>query len=98
MLIVADGGGATTKRVGNDSPSTLRTRNACSPTTDKSGIEAESPNDFVLDLIGINHRAVYACLQQIVDERTSSSETLDDLLSQLERSGLIDTAAFLRLS
>ena len=62
------------------------------------GVETRSPDDFVLDLIGINDRAVYACVQQIVDERTNPPETFDDVLSQLERSGLIETAAFLRLS
>lgn len=61
------------------------------------GIEARSPDDFILDLIGISDRAVYACMQQIVDERINPPETLDDVLSQLERSGLIETAAVLRL-
>jgi predicted nucleic acid-binding protein len=62
------------------------------------GIEATSPDDFVLDLIGINDRVVYACVQQIVDERTNPPETFDDVLLQLERCGLIETAAFLRLT
>ncbi|GAA3461429.1 PIN domain-containing protein [Saccharothrix longispora] len=60
-------------------------------------IEAKSPDDFVLDLIGINDRVVYSCVQQIVDERTSPPETIDDVLGQLERSGLIESAAALRL-
>lgn len=60
-------------------------------------VEARTPDDFVLDMIGINDRAVYACVQQIVDERTNPPETFDDVLAQLERCGLIETAAFLRL-
>ncbi|MGM1064438.1 PIN domain-containing protein [Saccharothrix sp. Mg75] len=60
-------------------------------------IEAKSPDDFVLDLIGINDRVVYSCVQQIVDERTNPPETIDEVLGQLERSGLIESAAALRL-
>ncbi len=61
------------------------------------GIEAKSPDDFILDLIGIDDRVVYSCVQQIVDERVDPPETLDDVLAQLERSGLIESAAALRL-
>ncbi|MBP2338988.1 putative nucleic acid-binding protein [Saccharothrix coeruleofusca] len=60
-------------------------------------IEAKSPDEFVLDLIGIEDRVVYACVQQIVDERVNPPETIDDVLAQLERSGLIESAASLRL-
>jgi hypothetical protein len=60
-------------------------------------VEARTPDDFILDMIGINDRAVYACLQQIVDERANPPNTFDDVLTQLERSGLIETAAVLRL-
>ncbi|KOX20971.1 toxin-antitoxin system, toxin component, PIN family protein [Saccharothrix sp. NRRL B-16348] len=60
-------------------------------------VEAKSPDDFVLDLIGINDRVVYSCVQQIVDERVNPPETIDDVLGQLERSGLIESAAALRL-
>lgn len=60
-------------------------------------VEARTPDDFVLDMIGINDRAVYACVQQIVDERTNPPQTFDEVLTQLERSGLIETAAVLRL-
>lgn len=42
-------------------------------------------------------RVVYACVQQIVDERVNPPETIDDVLGQLERSGLIEAAAALRL-
>ena len=60
-------------------------------------IEAKTPDDFVLDLIGINDRVVYACVQQIVDERVNPPETFDEVLGQLERCGLIESAALLRL-
>ena len=60
-------------------------------------VETRTPDDFVLDMIGINDRAVYACVQQIVDERTNPPQTFDEVLTQLERSGLIETAAVLRL-
>ena len=60
-------------------------------------VEARTPDDFILDMIGINDRAVYACVQQIVDGRTNPPQTFDDVLTQLERSGLIETAAVLRL-
>ncbi|RJQ74539.1 PIN domain-containing protein [Pseudonocardiaceae bacterium YIM PH 21723] len=60
-------------------------------------IQAKSPDDFVLDLIGINSRAVHRCVQQIVAERRNPPETFEDVLNQLERGGLIETAATLRL-
>lgn len=62
------------------------------------GIEAKSPDDFILDLIGINDRIVHACVQQIVDERVNPPETFAEVLAQLERAGLIESAAVLRLS
>lgn len=33
-------------------------------------VEAKSPDDFVLDQVGIDGRAVAACVQQIADSRT----------------------------
>jgi hypothetical protein len=37
-------------------------------------------------------------VQQIVDSRRRKPETIDDVLAQLERSGLVDAAAALRNS
>jgi hypothetical protein len=51
----------------------------------------------VLDLIDINDRVVHACIQQIVDERRNPPESFGDVLGQLERSGLLQCAAELRL-
>jgi PIN domain len=58
---------------------------------------ARSPDDFILDLLGLNGRVVYACVQQIVDERRNPPESFSDILGQLERSGLIESVAELRL-
>jgi predicted nucleic acid-binding protein len=60
------------------------------------GIEAKRPDDFVLEQIDRDVKVVYACVQQIVDSRKHSPETIDDVLRQLERSGLVETSAALR--
>lgn len=60
-------------------------------------IEAKSPDDFVLDLIDFDARIVYACVQQIVDERRNPPQSFEDVLGQLERSGLVESVADLRL-
>ena len=59
-------------------------------------IAAQSPDDFVLDLIDLDDRAVFACVQQIVDQRVNPPESIDDVLAQLERNGLVRSAAALR--
>ncbi|MEV1172406.1 PIN domain-containing protein [Nonomuraea sp. NPDC049784] len=59
-------------------------------------IEAKSPDDFVLDLIDLDGRVVWACVQQIADSRTSPPETVDDVLDALEVAGLVESAAALR--
>jgi hypothetical protein len=59
-------------------------------------IEAKHPDDFVLDQIGINDRLIWGCVQQIADSRKGRPETVDDVLAQLERSGLVRSAAALR--
>ena len=55
-------------------------------------IEAKSPDAFVLDQVGINGRAV----GQIADSRTNPPESVDDVLSQLERDGLVESVVALR--
>lgn len=64
---------------------------------DQWAIEAKRPDDFVMDQIDLDVKVVYACVQQIVDSRTRSPETIDDVLRQLERSGLVESAAALRI-
>jgi predicted nucleic acid-binding protein len=59
-------------------------------------IDAKSPDDFVLDQVGIDGRTVAACVQQIADSRTHPPEEAGDVLSQLERDGLVEAVAALR--
>jgi hypothetical protein len=60
------------------------------------GIEAKSPDDFELDQIGINAATVAACVQQIADSRERPPRATEDILAELERSGLLRSAAALR--
>jgi predicted nucleic acid-binding protein len=59
-------------------------------------VEAKSPDGFVLDQVGINGQAVAACVQQIADSRTRPPQNIEDVLSQLERGGLVESIAALR--
>lgn len=59
-------------------------------------IEAKHPDDFVLDQIDINDRMVWSCVQQIANSRTARPENVEDVLTQLERSGLVESVAALR--
>jgi predicted nucleic acid-binding protein len=59
-------------------------------------IEAKHPDDFVLDQIDINDRMIWGCVQQIANSRKQRPETVDDVLTQLERSGLVRSVATLR--
>lgn len=59
-------------------------------------VEAKSPDDFVLDQIGIDDRIVWACVQQIADSHVNPPETVDDILDALERAGLVESVAALR--
>jgi predicted nucleic acid-binding protein len=59
-------------------------------------IEAKHPDDFVLDQMDINDRLVWGCVQQIAFQRSNPPATVEDVLEQLERSGLVQAAAALR--
>jgi predicted nucleic acid-binding protein len=59
-------------------------------------LKAKSPDSFVRDQIDIDRQAVWACVQQIVDSRTRNPVTIDDVLNQLERDGLVGSATVLR--
>jgi predicted nucleic acid-binding protein len=61
------------------------------------GIRAKSPDDFVRDVMGIDSQAVWACVQQIVDSRTRRPVTIEDVLGELERDGLVASAAAMRI-
>ena len=60
------------------------------------GVKAKAPDDFVRDQIGIDPQAVWACVQQIVDSRTQQPVTIDDVLDELARDGLVGSAVVLR--
>lgn len=59
-------------------------------------VEAKTPDDFVLDQLGINDNVVFACVQQIADTRERPPNTVPGILEELERSGLVLSAAALR--
>jgi predicted nucleic acid-binding protein len=59
-------------------------------------IEAKSPDDFVLAQIDLNQQAVYGAVQRIADSRRNPPDTIDDVLTQLERSGMVASVAALR--
>jgi predicted nucleic acid-binding protein len=59
-------------------------------------IEAKSPDAFVLDQIHISLQAVAASIRQIADSRTNPPEAVEDVLSQLERDGLVQSIVALR--
>jgi len=60
-------------------------------------VEAKSPDDFVLDQINIDARIVYSCVREIANSRRNPPETVDDVLAELERAGLVQSVAALRL-
>jgi hypothetical protein len=63
---------------------------------DPWNIEAKSPDDFVADQVGIDGRAVAACVQQIADSRSRPPQDKEDVLAQLERDGLVESITALR--
>ncbi|MFF8548847.1 hypothetical protein ACF07Z_18435 [Streptomyces albidoflavus] len=63
---------------------------------DTWGIERKSADAFVLDLIGLDDRVIYACVQEIATSRRRPPQTFDDVLGQLERSGLARSVTALR--
>ena len=59
-------------------------------------IEPKSPDDFVLDQISIDDRIVVACVQDIANSRSNPPQTTQDILAELENTGLVTSAAALR--
>jgi hypothetical protein len=59
-------------------------------------IEAKTPDEFLLNQIGIDDRIVYSCVQEIANSRSRPPRTTADVLTELENSGLVATAAALR--
>jgi predicted nucleic acid-binding protein len=59
-------------------------------------IGPRSPDDFVLDQIDLDSNTVYAAVQQIADSWTRPPGTVGDVLTALERNGLVRSVASLR--
>ncbi|AFT99132.1 PIN domain-containing protein [Nocardia brasiliensis] len=59
-------------------------------------IEAQSPDDFLLDQIDFDDRVVWACIQQIADSHINPPETVEDVLDALDSAGLVEAVAALR--
>jgi predicted nucleic acid-binding protein len=59
-------------------------------------VEAKLPDDFLLDQINVDARIVYSCVQEIANSRTNPPETIEDVLRELERAGLVQSVAALR--
>ena len=61
------------------------------------GIEAKSPDDFILDQIYIDARIVYSCVREIANSRKNPPDTVDGVLEELERAGFVQSVAALRI-
>jgi predicted nucleic acid-binding protein len=59
-------------------------------------VEAQSADDFVLDLIDLNRQAVYAQVQRMADAWQNPPSTVDDVLNSLEHVGLLGSVAALQ--
>jgi predicted nucleic acid-binding protein len=59
-------------------------------------IEAQSPDEFLLDLIDLDQQTVYAQVQRIADSWKHPPGTVEDVLSSLEHVGMVETVAALR--
>ena len=59
-------------------------------------MEPKSPDEFVLDQIDLSRETVYGAIQRIADSWANPPGTLADVLSSLERDGLVESASVLR--
>jgi predicted nucleic acid-binding protein len=59
-------------------------------------IEAKHPDQFLLDQLDLNRNVVTRAIELIAESRKHPTESLDDVLTQLERNGLIVTVRKLR--
>lgn len=62
----------------------------------KWNIEAKHPDEFILDQIDLDRQAVYGAIQRIADSWQRPPGTVDDILSSLDRVGLVESTAALR--
>ncbi len=60
------------------------------------GVEAKTPDDFVLDQISLDEGTVRDCVHQIARGRKRPPKTYEAVLNALERAGLVGSAAALR--
>lgn len=59
-------------------------------------IEAEGADDFILDQIDLSRDTVYGAVQRIADSWANPPGTVADVLTSLERDGLVQSVAALR--
>jgi predicted nucleic acid-binding protein len=59
-------------------------------------VQAKSPDDFVLDQLDLSRVTVYGAVQRIADSWANPPGTVSDIITALERDGLVQTAAALR--
>jgi predicted nucleic acid-binding protein len=59
-------------------------------------VEAQAPDEFILDQIDLNREVVYGAVQRIADSWRNPPGTVNDVLNSLERCGVVLTAATLR--
>jgi len=64
----------------------------------KLNLEAKSPDDFVLDQIDVDDRRLWACMQEIANSRSNPPQDVEDVMDELENSGLIESMARFRSS
>lgn len=60
-------------------------------------MEAQHPDEFVLDLFALDTDTVFAATQRIADATKMPPLTVDEVLARLSHYGLIKAAAALRL-
>jgi predicted nucleic acid-binding protein len=59
-------------------------------------IDPKDADDFVCDQIGLNAKVVWSCVQQIANSWRNPPGTIADVLTSLERCGLMQSVAELR--
>lgn len=75
---------------------THNTRDFPSAKLESWSVLAENPDEFVLGLIDLDRQTVYAQVQRMADAWKNPPGTVDDVLTSLERDGLVGSVAALR--
>jgi len=60
------------------------------------GMHARHPDDFLLDLIGVDEKACMDVVQEDIAHYKQPPLTVEDYLVSLEKAGVLNTAAYLR--